>query len=61
MVHLPRQVPAVGRIPRQRFPLPSPDEEDDDDYHIVKEEKDEAMENAAPPGAGDLPWSTRQS
>jgi hypothetical protein len=31
-----------------------PDKEDDD-YHIVKEEADEAMEDAAPPGAEDLP------
>jgi hypothetical protein len=35
---------------------PPPDEEDEDDkdYHIVKEEVDLAMEDAAPPpGAGD--------
>jgi hypothetical protein len=31
-----------------------PDKEDDD-YHIVKEEADKAIEDAAPPGAEDLP------
>jgi hypothetical protein len=34
----------------------SPEEEDDDDdYDVVKEEAHEAMEDAAPPGADDLP------
>jgi hypothetical protein len=44
--------------------LPPPDEKDEDEevYHVVKEEADVAMEDAAlprggdvPPGAGDLP------
>jgi hypothetical protein len=47
-----------GKIPLQweayavdEFPSPRLDEEDEDDedYNIVKEEADEAMEDAAPP------------
>jgi hypothetical protein len=48
------QVPAVGRVPRRGFPI-TDEEDDDDDYHVIKEEADQAMEDATPPGAGDLP------
>jgi hypothetical protein len=53
----------VGGIHGRRVP-PPPNEDDDDDkdYHVVNEEADVAMEDAAPPrggdvlpGAGDLP------
>jgi hypothetical protein len=38
-------------------PLPRDEEDEDDkDYHVIKEEADVAMEDAAPPpSAGDLP------
>jgi hypothetical protein len=41
----------MGRVPRRGFP---PDEEDED-YPVVKEEADEAMEDAALPCGGDVP------
>jgi hypothetical protein len=37
-------------------PLPDEEDKDDEDYHVVKDEADVAMEDAAPPpGSGDLP------
>jgi hypothetical protein len=41
---------------RGRRVAPNKEDEDDEDYHIVKEEADVAMEEAAPPpGIGDVP------
>jgi hypothetical protein len=47
----------MGRVPRRGFP-PDEEDEDDEDYPIVKEEADEAMEDAAPPCGGDVPLGT---
>jgi hypothetical protein len=44
----------MGRVPRRGFP-PDEEDEDDEDYPVVKEEADEAMEDAAPPCGGDVP------
>jgi hypothetical protein len=38
-----------------RSPHLLPTDEEDSHYDMVKQEADEAMEDAAPPGAGDLP------
>jgi hypothetical protein len=43
----------VGGLPRRGAPLPL-DEEGDDNYDVVKEEANEAMEDTAPSGTGEL-------
>jgi hypothetical protein len=39
----------VGGLRCRRVPPPNEKDEDDEDYHVVKEEADVAMEDAAPP------------
>jgi hypothetical protein len=45
----------VGGLRCRRVPPPDEEDEDDEDYHVVKEEADVAMEDAALPRGGDVP------